>query len=270
MRALRVTVPEPDEDLATAVLWELGTAGIEVGVAQAGRTSLLAYFPDEISRGRLEEALPAATIEAVPIPEVDWVARFRETFRAFRVGRFAIAPPWDLPADDADLIVVDPGRAFGTGTHESTRLCLGALEDLADERDLGRVIDVGAGTGILGLAAVRLGARLVVATDTDPEAAASAVHHAVLNGAPLRVVRGDGAEPFRPRAFDVVLANLTPPLLVAHAAPIAALRGPSGALVLSGLLDSDLPAVQGAYVACGSPEVRQDGEWAALVYRGPA
>lgn len=270
MRALRVTVPEPDEDLATAVLWELGTAGIEVGVAQAGRTSLLAYFPDEMSRVRLEEALPAATIEVVPIPDVDWVARFRETFRAFRVGRFAIAPPWDLPADDAYLIVVDPGRAFGTGTHESTRLCLGALEDLAEERDLGRVIDVGAGTGILSLAAVRLGARLVVASDTDPEATASAVHHAALNEAPLRVVRGDGAGPFRPRAFDVVLANLTAPLLVAHAAPIAGLRRPSGALVLSGLLDSDLPAVQGAYAPCGPPEVRQDGEWAALIYRRAA
>lgn len=267
MRAFRVTVPEPDEDRAAALLWEAGTAGIEVSTAPGGLTALLAYFADEVDLTFLEDALEDVTVDAVPVPEVDWVARFRETFRSFRVGRFAIAPPWDLPADDEGLIVVDPGRAFGTGTHESTRLCLGALEDLAADRDLGRVIDVGTGTGILGLAAVRLGARLVVASDTDPEATASAVHHAALNESPLLVVRGDGAEPFRPRAFDVVLANLTAPLLVAHAAPIAGLPRPSGALVLSGLLDSDLPEVQRAYAAYGPPEVRQDGEWAALVYR---
>ena len=268
MRAFRVTVPETEEDQATALLWEAGTAGIEVSAGGEGRTALLAYFPDAVSFDGLQGALPDVTIEAVPIPEVDWVARFRETFRAFRVGRFAIAPPWDRPDDDEDLILVDPGRAFGTGTHESTRLCLGALEDLAQTGELGSVIDVGTGTGILGIAALRLGARLVVASDTDPEATASAVHHASLNRVPLRVVRGSGAEPFRPGAFDVALANLSAPLLRAHATPIAGLRKPDGALVLAGLLDADIPEVQARYTPCGDPEVRLDGEWAALVYRG--
>ncbi len=268
MHAFRLTVPEADEDQATALLWEAGTAGIEVDAAPGGRTALLAYFADEMDLAFLEDALEDVTVDAVPVPEVDWVARFRETFRSFRVGRFAIAPPWDLPADDEDLIVVDPGRAFGTGTHESTRLCLGALGELAADRDLGRVLDVGTGTGILGVAALRLGAHFVVASDNDPEATASATHHATLNAAPLHVVRGNGAEPFRPGAFDVVLANLTAPLLVVHAAAIAGLRGPSGALVLSGLLDSDIPQVQAAYADCGPPRVRQDGEWAGLVYRG--
>jgi ribosomal protein L11 methyltransferase len=268
MRAFRVTLAENDEELTTAVLFDLGTAGIEVGVAASGQASLLAYFPDEMSGERLRQALPAASIVSVPVPEVDWVARFRESFRAFRVGRFFIAPPWDPPAAEENLIFVDPGRAFGTGTHESTRLCLGALGELAEERELGRVIDIGTGTGILGIAALRLGARVVVASDIDPEAAASAVHHATLNGAPLRVVRGDGAEPFRPGAFDVVVANLSAPLLRAHAAPIAGLRKPEGDLVLSGLLDADLPDVQAAYAPCGEPEVRPDGEWVVLVYRG--
>ena len=88
-----------------------------------------------------------------------------------------VAPPWDRPAA-GDLLLVDPGRAFGTGTHESTRLCLGALEDLAGRRALGTVIDVGTGTGILGIAAARLGARLVVASDTDPDSTTSARAHA--------------------------------------------------------------------------------------------
>ena len=270
MRAFRVTVPEPDEDLATALLWEAGTTGIEVGAAATDRTALLAYFPDDVSFARLKEVLADVTIEAVPIPEVDWVARFREGFRAFRVGRFVIAPPWDLPADNPDLIVVDPGRAFGTGTHETTRLCLGALEEAARGQSLGRVIDVGTGTGILGIAAARLGAGLVVACDNDPEATSSARRHAVLNATRLHVVCGDGAAPFRPGVFDLVVANLTAPLLVARAATIGALRREEGVLVLSGLLEEDLRDVRAAYQACGEPEVRREGEWAALVYRGAA
>src|SRR5207247_243375 len=131
MIAFRVTVPAADEDLATALLYGAGTTGIEVQAGPKGSVALLAYFPAEGPPAGLEEALrplSAARLEPAPVPEVDWVARFRETFRGFAAGRFRIAPPWDLPADQADVIVVDPGRAFGTGTHETTRLCLAALE----------------------------------------------------------------------------------------------------------------------------------------------
>jgi ribosomal protein L11 methyltransferase len=266
MRAFRVTVVERDEDLVTGELYDAGTDGIEVGPAKDDRVSLLAYFSNDVDLAVLRQRLKDAAVEPVPIPDVDWVARFRESFRAFRVGRFVVAPPWDRPADGEDLLLVDPGRAFGTGTHESTRLCLGALEDLAHRRDLGRVVDVGTGTGILGVAAARLGARLVVASDTDPEATASARTHARLNGVDLCIVRGDAARPFLPGAFDLVLANLTAPLLVAHARGLAALRASGGGLVLSGLLDTDVDEVGAAYAACGPPETRHDGEWVALVY----
>jgi ribosomal protein L11 methyltransferase len=266
MRAFRVTVPEPDEDLATALLWEAGTAGIEVAGAPGDRTALLAYFPGEVDLRSLQQTLPDAIVEAVPVPEVDWVSRFRESFRSFRVGRFTIAPPWDRPPEPRDLILVDPGRAFGTGTHETTRLCLEALEDAARERALGRVVDVGTGTGILAVAAFRLGADLVVASDNDPEATASARHHADLNRARLQVVRGDGARPFRPGSFDLVVANLTAPLLATHAEALAGLRGPGGRLVLSGLLEGDIQATLTAFRDCGDPRVRRQGEWVALVY----
>ncbi len=270
MHAYRVTVAEDDEDLATALLWEAGTVGIEVGAASEECVSLLAYFEDDVALDLLPERLADVRIEPVPVSEVDWVARFRAGFRAFRVGRFVIAPPWDRPLDTAGLLLIDPGRAFGTGTHETTRLCLGALEDCAARRPLGRVIDVGTGTGILAVAAAGLGARVVVASDTDPEATASAVAHARLNGARLHVVRGDGVRPFRPGSFDLILANLTAPLLVVHALGLGGLRAPQGALVLSGLLETDVGDVQAAYRELGTPAVCRDGEWAALVYDGAA
>lgn len=268
MRAFRVTVPETDEDLATALLWEAGTAGIEVRAVPGERTVLQTYFDGDPSFSRLGECVPSVEIEAVPIPDVDWVARFRQSFRAFRVGRFLVAPPWDDVRGEGERLVIDPGRAFGTGTHESTRLCFQALEKLGARRPLGRVIDIGTGTGILALAAVRLGASRAVATDTDPDALDSARAHAEVNATPLHLVRADGPGAFRPGEADLVLANITAPLLVEHAGGIAALRATGGAVVLSGLLEEDVSAVGAAYRACGEAEVLLDGEWAALLYGG--
>ena len=269
MRAWRVTVNAAEEDLVTAALWEAGTAGIEVQPAPGGRVHLLAYFEGDAATPAL--ALPpGATVQAAEVEEVDWVARFREGFHAFHVGRFLVAPPWD-PATDRlspDTLVVDPGRAFGTGTHETTRLCLAALEGLAIRRPLGRTLDLGAGTALLAVAALRLGARFVVASDIDREANDASGRHARLNDVRLAVVRADGAQGLRPGAFDLVLANLMALLLVDRAAEIRALLAPGGALVLSGLLVEDVPYVRDAFAACGIPRLHVDGEWAALLYEG--
>ena len=267
MRAFRVLVPAADEDAATATLWDNGTVGLEVRPAACG-LELLAYFADSVELVTLQAALPQATVEATAVPEVDWVKRFREGFRPFQAGRFLIAPAWEAGRTSADLLAVDPGRAFGTGTHETTRLCLAALEELAAGRSLGRTLDLGAGTGLLAIAAWHLGASPVVASDLDPEATASAVHHARLNGAPLRVVRADGGRGFRATSFDLVLANLMALLLVDRAAEIRSLLAPGAALVLSGLLREDVAFVREAFTSCGTPRERRLGEWAALVY-GP-
>ena len=267
MRAWRVTVSPADEDLATAALWEAGTSGIEVRGGPGGAVELLAYFPDEgSSPGAV--ALPAgAVVEPVAVPDVDWVARFREGFRSFRAGRWLVAPVWDAPRRGApETLVVDPGRAFGTGTHETTRLCLAALEGLAARRPLGRTLDLGAGTGLLAVAAARLGASPVVATDVDSEAVASSRTHAGLNDARLLLARADGGRGLRPGSFDLVLANLMALLLVDRADEIRCLLAPGGALVLSGLLAGDVAEVRAAFAPCGEPTVALDGEWAALVY----
>ena len=212
-------------------------------------------------------ALRVQTAPAV-IPEVDWVARVREGFRPFAAGPFRIVPAWETaaPARGGEhVIVVEPGLAFGTGTHESTRLCLAALAERARAGPLGSVLDVGTGSGILSVAAARLGAQRVIAIELDEEALPVVRRHAELNRVPIRLVRGDGARAVRVAAFDVVLANISAPLLVERAEELAGTTRGHGALILSGFLVEDLPSVRAAYAALGDIDVRVEGEWAALV-----
>jgi ribosomal protein L11 methyltransferase len=268
MRALSIVLDGAREDEAAALLWERGTAGIEVRpLASSPLVELIAYFEEPPDAAELSAALPGARVSTAAIPEVDWVARFREGFRSFRVGRFVLAPAWDPGPPDADRIVIDPGRAFGTGTHETTKLCLGALEQLAASRPLGRTLDLGSGTGLLAVAAERLGARAVVAADLDPEAVGSSRLHAQRNGARVHVVRADGGTAFRAGSFDLVLANLMALFLIDRAAEVRGLVADGGALVMSGLLLEDAAAVRDAYApACGEPRQLELGEWAALVF----
>jgi ribosomal protein L11 methyltransferase len=270
VRAFRVTVTADHEDAATALLWDAGTSGIEVKPCADGRLDLLAYFPEGTDDGLVSRSvagLPGASVRPVPVPDVDWVARFRESFSRFSAGRFQVVPVWEDAPPDRFSLRMDPGRAFGTGTHETTRLCLAALEALAREAPLGRVADVGTGTGILAVAALRLGARWAVGVDDDPEAVREARRHAELNGETVHLVRGDGGAALAPASFDAVVANVTGPVLIAHAAELQALVRPGGALVLSGLLEEDLGQVAAAYAAIGRAAVTRDGEWAALVFR---
>lgn len=273
---MRVRVAAAAEDLAVGLLWEAGTQGVEVRAVGRAEIALLAYFaPRALLLDELKDALaPAAPleVEAAPVPAVDWVARFREGFSAFDAAGFRIVPEWDGDARSAPAarrLVVDPGRAFGTGTHETTRLCLALLAERAASRPLGRVADVGCGSGILAVAARKLGAAHVVALDHDPEATAAARRHARLNAVDLDVVQGDGGRALAPGRFDLVLANLMAPLLLERRHELAALRAGGGALVLSGLLVSDLPAVGAAYAPLGRLAERRDGEWAALLVEQP-
>jgi len=254
------------------LLWEAGTLGIHVSASEA-YAQLLAYFED---RHDIEMDLRAsltplgAEIDRAAVPSVDWVARFREGFRAFQVGPFRIVPDWDPHPEQAStpparVLRVDPGQAFGTGTHETTQLCLLALAELARAAPLGRVLDLGAGTGILGIAAAKLGARIVVALDNDPEAIASARRHASLNGVSIALIVGDGAAALSRGHFDLVLANITAAMLCERRDEIAALRGKGARLILSGFLLSDLPDIQASYAPLGRLEVRTAGEWAAVV-----
>jgi ribosomal protein L11 methyltransferase len=259
-----------DEEMATALLFDLGTAGIEVKPGTGEEVALLAYFREGKDEGEVAAALaplPGVRVEEASVPEVDWVARFRAGFRPFRAGRFRIAPPWDLPPDRKDLLIVVPGRAFGTGTHETTRLCLAALEQLAGEGPIGRVLDLGTGAGLLAVAAAKLGARAVTALDIDPEAIESARLQVRLNQVEVRLLRADGGRPLRGGVFDLICANLTVPLLRERRDEMARLLAPGGTLILSGMLAVDAPGLAAAYAGLGVVRPGQEGEWAALLVR---
>jgi ribosomal protein L11 methyltransferase len=265
-----------DEDLASTILWEMGTSGIEVRTA-AGETVLSAYFPAGAvpiaALARAFSAVPGARVEPAELVVVDWTARFKESFRAFSAGSFRIVPVWEADStdDDGRRILVDPGQAFGTGTHESTRLSLAALESIFAARSPRRVLDVGAGSGILSIAAGILGAQRVVAVEIDPDALVPAREHAAFNGARVEFVRGDGARCVRPASFDVVVANISAPLLTARAAELAEPCRPGGDLVLAGLLRHDVAEVRAAYEPFAAAiAVRLEGEWASLLVRRSA
>ena len=277
LAAFRLEAPDDAEDAAVAALWERGTTGVHVQPGPSGKLVLVAYFLD---RPGLEADLRAGLgdcgalgLERICVPDVDWVARFREGFRPFRVGGFHVLPAWAASVGSGETtgipIRVLPGRAFGTGTHETTRLCLSALESLASRGGLGRVLDIGSGTGILAVAAALLGTRHVTAVDIDAEAVESARLHARLNGVDVQVVQGDGGLPFARGRFDLVVANLTAPLLLERRDEIAGLCALSASVALSGFLVEDAPSIRAAYAELGAGAVTTDGEWAAILIGPP-
>jgi ribosomal protein L11 methyltransferase len=270
--AFELTVPADREEDVVALLWEAGTTGLEVRTdASAGAyITVVAYFGEPVTEAALRATLApvkGATVRSCAVPDVDWVGRFREGFQGFDAGGFRIAPAWTPESGtSAGLrLVVDPGRAFGTGTHESTRLCLEAVRT-ACTAATSRVLDVGTGSGILAVAAALCGARCVIGADLDPEALASARRHAVLNAVQVRLVQADGGRPFAARAFGLVLANLSAGLLMERRDELRALPAAGGTLVLAGFLETEAELVRQAYG--GRPEeLRRAGEWAALVHR---
>jgi ribosomal protein L11 methyltransferase len=276
------------EDAVSGALWDAGCSGITIETTKDG-IRLVAFFDRPAARLDKVRALAAAhegTAALVEVEDIDWVARFRETFQAFRVGRFEVVPEWRRDAATAEHgvvpLVVDPGRAFGTGTHESTRLCLAVISDLVPDLTLApasvpRVLDIGCGTSILAIATARFARALgrtiapPMVCDIDPEAALSSVRHATLNAVSLGVCVADGTRGFVRGAFNLVFANLMAPLLIERAREIAEAAAPGAALILSGLLTSQADAVENAFapfVAKAGADRRRDlGEWSALVLR---
>lgn len=263
MHLVRVVVAEGAEaDAASGELWLHGPAAIEERPAGEGRVELLAGFADEPAAERVAAAISFPSALAPAPDEASW----RDAWKAYAtpvvVERVAVVPAWLEAPGAAEVVVrVDPGTAFGTGSHPSTRLVLAALQGFVEPGC--SVLDAGSGTGVLAVAAALLGAGRVVAFDVATEAVVATAANAALNGVEVEARHAlvDDVE----GTFDLVLANIGAATLVAMAPALAARVG--GRLVLAGLLDHQAPEVVAAYAAHGlvlESSSSEDG-WAAPV-----
>jgi ribosomal protein L11 methyltransferase len=270
---LAVRVARADAELVLAELLELVPSGLEEREAGPDAIEYVIYgAPGEVpALGDLRAAAGPALVDVSTseMPD-DWAERWKAWHRpvdvSWRSKRLRVRPPWE-PALGADLeLVIDPGQAFGTGAHHTTRLCLELLLGIEPE---GSLADWGCGTGVLAIAAARLGFTPVLACDNDPAALAATRTNAVANGVPdLVVERADLRRAPGPWAHTLC-ANLVRVLLLEVAARME--RAPLR-LIASGLLREEADEVAAAFAPHGLRETarRTGGEWAALLLEGSA
>lgn len=233
-------------------------------VAVDGARAQAAGLAEELRR------LGADKVEQVVVPDEDWSETWKQFFKPRRVGkRFVIRPSWEeFAAGPSDrVIVLDPGEAFGTGDHQTTRLCLELMEEagLADRE----VADVGCGSGILSIGSRLLGAKSVIAVDIDPVSVEVAHANAVRNAVSFEVVCGDGFEPFAGRSFDVILSNIISAVLIRLAPQVAAHVKPGGLWIASGIIRQNWPDVLAAAERAGFSliDLKEEDEWVGATLR---
>ena len=246
----------------------------------------------------LRDHFPGIDAWPIDVPDEDWAARSQAAVRAITVGALTVAPPWDVPGglkpaptdpistyDPADptstydptdstslyvgagfsqpnIIIIQPSMGFGTGHHATTRLCLAAMQqiDVAGRN----VIDVGTGSGVLAIAARRLGAGGVLAIDDDPDAIAAAEANVRLNHESRIALEIADFRSAKIGQFDLVTANLTGGLLTASADRLQSLAVPAGRLILSGFMDHEERQVLRAFASCAQEWRAQEDEWVCV------
>jgi ribosomal protein L11 methyltransferase len=290
--ALDVEIEATAREAVEYALMEAGALGTETNDVADKLVRVTAYFDHtpnrESVRAYVADALrlydlPSSSIRDINFREVadeDWLGEWKKSWQPVEVGqRFIVAPPWAEISDDHARIVIriEPGMAFGTGTHETTRLCLAAIEKYfqpphagcprGDPGAGGSFLDVGTGTGILAIAAAKFfpGAR-VEACDTDADALAIAQENARLNDVADKIAFRVGSVEEATASADLVCANLTADVIAAMLPSLGSVT--CGRLILSGILDTQLERITVSLRDAGFPnaiEIMQDGEWIALV-----
>lgn len=243
-----------DPDFVLAEVDGLPVLAVE-DVAGGQRLFFATPIDRDAAMPALQAAFPGAALTPVDVPDEQWAERSQASLTAVRVGRITVAPPWDVPVDDSLVVTILPSMGFGTGHHASTRLCLALLQQLT--LSTARVVDVGTGSGVLAIAALRLGAASALAVDYDHDSIVCAQESAELNGitAGLDIrqvdLEHDRSLPGAP--FDVVLANLTGGLLMRLVDPLTALVAPGGTMILSGITAAEADDVIRTFAAAGCP-----------------
>ena len=282
VRWLEISVPSHPEgvEAVSEILDRVGYNGIAVDVPiEAERPhAVKAYLVyDHGARWkvrRVKEAIgrlrafglgPLGKVEVRRIVDEDWLESWKARSTPIRVGPFIVRPSWSEASDDGIELVLDPGMAFGTGLHPTTRQCLEAVGELSLA---GRtVLDVGTGSGILAVAAAKRGAARVVGVDTDPRAVRAAAENARRNA--VRVEVGEGSAAQVEGTFDAVLANLVADVLVSMAADLRARLAAGGTLVCAGIVQEKEERVAAALAAAGLRVVGRDQreDWVRLEVR---
>jgi ribosomal protein L11 methyltransferase len=276
--ALDLDVEAAAREAVEYALMEAGSGGTETVDKSDGLVQVTGYFPNtperELVRYQLAEALrvydlPTSSVRNMSlrvVPERDWLAEWKQSWEPVQVGKFVITPPWiDVPESAARVVItIEPGMAFGTGTHETTRLCLAAIEEHFTGESF---LDVGTGTGILAIAVAKSNPEArIQACDTDGAAVAVAIENARINLVADRITFIVGSIHDEMASADLVCANLTADVIIELIPTLLQLT--CGRLILSGILTEQVGAVCDRLLECGvSGEVQKlyDGEWAALI-----
>jgi len=222
---------------------------------------------------RLLAAEVAGTVEVQGIEEADWENGWKAFYHAMTLGnRLAICPSWETIDEPGRAVLrLDPGMAFGTGTHETTALCLVALDELVQGGE--RLLDIGTGSGILAIAALLLGAAKAEGVDIDPMCVRTAGENAALNGVSGRfhVEIGDLSDKASGR-YDIITANIVANAIKQLAPQIPALLAPGGTFIASGIIDEREEEVAQAIRAAGLAvcEIRRDNGWVCILANHPA
>jgi ribosomal protein L11 methyltransferase len=286
--AIRATCSPESEEPVAACFIDAGCDGVHIESARSSAGSACAitgYLPvDDRLEGalaRLQESLAAlrdfgidpgdGRLTTRPIQDEEWAEAWKRFFHPLRVGRsLVIKPSWEAftPRPGDRVIELDPGMAFGTGAHPTTQLCLALLEERVAPGD--RVLDLGTGSGILAIAAARLGSARVLALDVDPIAVSAARENAARNGVSERVTVQEGSvEAAGSAPYDLIVANILAGVIRDLAPDLARLTRPGGLLLASGIIADRAGEVAAALKAAGFhlEATRADAEWRALVAR---
>ncbi len=280
---LKAGVPPGSIDRLEELLGELEEQRLMVLEDKpSGRTWLAGYFEshDEAIAAwkRLVGAMPGGLMTIEPavseLADVDWKNSYKAHFKASKFGRLNWVPVWErdtfVPATGEEVLWLDPGMAFGTGNHETTRLCCKRLTDFVARRGTaGRVIDAGCGSGILALSAAKLGFQHIIGFDNDPEAIRVSEENSAANGLVNRVKFqvGDIVTGLSERQAELVLANIQADVLMRFAHELLGAVAPGGELVLSGILSGELATVREEFLRVATSrrtDSRTLGEWADL------
>lgn len=291
--ALTFDVPADLSELATSLLDDADAGGVEIrdheilpppGMKPVpeGRAVVIGYFDDRDDgaqtlawiREALEEQAEGQEIRASfeRLDDQPWAETWKLHFQPLHVGgRLWVLPPWEEPPADSIAVVIEPGLAFGTGGHATTSLCLEGVLEALERRPGASTLDVGCGSGILGIAAAKLGAGRVMMIDNDPVAVKVAQENAEENGCPAIECSEQPIADIEER-FELVIANILAMPLIELAPAISRSVAAGGELLLSGILTTQAADVRRAYEAQGLElrEERRRLEWSMLVMARPA